>query len=124
MTSDLPAAGSSRVDEVLVARPAIPLARGEDFPARKGCGPAAMHTLEFATAREATLVIANGFAITCPMRVVTLERDGSPVAPGNAGDVVWTRVPSSPARWRLVVETAAPDALRVFTIAPRRRPTD
>lgn len=115
--------GFGRVDEVLVARPAIPLARGEDYPARKECGPAAMHEFEFATAREATLVIANGFAITCPMRVVSLERDGSPVVPGSAGDVVWTRVPSDAARWKLVVETAAPDALQVFTIAPRSRPS-
>lgn len=115
--------GFGRVDEVLVAQPSIPLARGEDYPARKECGSAAQHAFEFSTRHGGTLVIANGAALTCPMRIVDLEREGSSVVPGSAGDVSWSRTPDAPTRWKLVVETAAPDAVQVFTIAsPRHSP--
>ena len=112
--------GFGRVEDVLLEQPAIPLARGEDYPARRDCGPPATHAFGFATRRAATIVIANGLAITCPMRVVRVERDGTPVDTRAAGDAVWVRAPATPATWRLVVETAAPQAVQVFTVAPPR----
>lgn len=112
--------GFGRVEDVLVDQPPIPLAHGEDYPSRKGCGPPVPQVFEFATKRAATLVVASGLAITCPMRVVRLERDGAPIVPGSAGDVAWTRTPDGVAQWRLVVETAAPESIQVFTLAPPR----
>jgi len=119
---DLGGFGFGRVDEVLLDRPSIALARGEDYPFRRGCGPPSVHEFELATRRAATLVLANGLAITCPMRVLRLERDGAPVGLQAAGDVMWTRAPDVPARWTLVVETAAPEAVQAFTVAPPRAP--
>lgn len=113
--------GFGRVDEVLVPRPALPLARGEDYPSRTGCGAATRHDFAFETHRAATLVVANGLAITCPMRVVRLERDSVPVEVSMAADSAWVRAPAGPARWTLAVETGAPEALQVFTVA---RPAD
>lgn len=109
--------GFGRVDEVLVPRPALPLARGDDYPPRKGCGKAVRHDLAFETSRASTLVVASGLAVTCPMRVVRLERDGAPAEVSMAADSAWTRAPDGPARWTLVVETGAPEALQVFTVA-------
>ena len=109
--------GFGRVDEVLVPRPALPLARGEDYPSRRGCATATRHDFAFATHRAATLAIASGLAITCPMRVLRLERDGVPVEVSMAADSAWTRAPDGPARWALTVETGAPEALQVFTVA-------
>ena len=114
--------GWGRVDTLLVAGPAIPLARGDDYPARSGCGTPAPRTFTFETTRAATLVIANGLPITCPMRVVLLQRDGAPVAPAVAGDSSWVRAPATPARWSLVVEIGEPGAVQVFTVAPPRDP--
>lgn len=114
--------GFGDVDEVLVPQPSIPLARGEDYPARKECGPPSPHRFDFTTSHAGTLVIASGLAITCPMRVASLERDGVAVDPGSAGDVSWVRAPDAPARWKLVVETAAPEAVQVFTIAAAQHP--
>ena len=119
---DLGGFGVGRVDEVLIGQPSIPLARGEDYPFRRGCGPPSMHAFDVTTRRAATLVIANGLAITCPMRIVSLERDGEPVVVRSAGDVAWTRIPEAQAQWRLVVETAAPQAVQVFAVAPPRAP--
>lgn len=113
--------GFGRVAEVLVPNPALPLARGEDYPSRKGCGEARLHTFAFETRRPATLVVANGLAITCPMRVVRLERDGAPVEVSMAADSGWTRAPAGPVRWTLAVETGAPEAVQVFTA---ERPVD
>lgn len=112
--------GFGRVEDVLVEAPSIPLARGEDYPSRKGCDSPAPHAFEFTTQRAATLVVASGLPITCPMRVLGLERDGVPVEPGAAGEAAWTRTPGAPARWRLVVETGAPESIQVFTVAPPR----
>jgi len=113
--------GFGRVDEVLVPGPALPLARGEDYPSRKGCGEAVRHTFEFETRRAATLVVASGLAITCPARVVRLERDGIPVDVSMAADSAWVRAPDGRARWTLTVDTGAPEALQVFTVD---RPAD
>ncbi|MEO8485046.1 MAG: glycosyltransferase family 39 protein [Betaproteobacteria bacterium] len=110
--------GFGSVAEVLVSQPSLPIARGEDYPSRKGCGTPSEHAFAFTTQREATLIVASGLAITCPVVATRLERDGQPVAMGSAGDVAWVRVPAEPARWRLTVETAAPLAVQVFTVAP------
>ena len=120
---DLGGFGFGRVDEVLLDQPSIPLARGEDYPFRRGCGPPSTHAFDVSTRRAATLVIANGLAITCPMRIVRVERDGEPVALRTAGALAWTRVPEAEARWRIVVETADPRTVQVFTVAPPRAPT-
>ena len=84
---DLGGFGVGRVDEVLVDQPSIPLARGEDYPFRRGCGPPSTHAFDVTTRRAATLVIANGLPITCPMRIVSLERDGGPVEVRSTGEV-------------------------------------
>lgn len=108
--------GFGRVAEVLVPNPALPLARGDDYPSRKGCGDASVHRFAFETRDAATLVIANGLAITCPMRIVRLERDGASVEPATFADSAFAGAPAGPARWTLAVETAAPEAVQVFTV--------
>lgn len=112
--------GLGRVASIQVPGAPIGLARGDVYPARVLCGPPATHELAFATANAGTLVVANGLPITCPMRVVSLSRDGGAVPWQASGDSTWTRAPHASSRWSLVVETAAPHAVQVFTVAAPR----
>ena len=98
----------------------IPLASGNDYPARPRCTSSSLHAIDFSARDDRTVVIATSLPGHCPIRVRRLTVDGRELTPSRHSLSYFARAPQPGAGsgWRLEIETGDVGAVQVFTPAP------
>ena len=95
----------------------IALIDGGDYATRPGCASVRMHSVDFVTAPQSTIVIAPSLPAHCPIRVVRVAAGGIDLALASTSALATVLTSTSSAsEWHLEVETGDVGALQVFTI--------
>ena len=102
------------------ARP-LPIAQGDEYPARRACGPPQPVSVSFTARGPGTLVVSNALPTSCPLKVTRIARDGAPARPATRLDSTVVAIPPGESSWEVEASTGEPHALQVFTIAPTLR---
>ena len=98
----------------------IPLASGDDYPARPRCATSSVHGIDFSARPDRTVVIATSLPGHCPIRVRRLTVGGRELTPSRHSLSYFARAPQPGAGsdWHLEIETGDVGAVQVFTLAP------
>ena len=106
-----------RPGQVVAPTEPIPLADGASYPWRKACGPPVPVAYRFVTRGAGTLVVSNALPVTCPMTIRHIARDGADARSIERADSRIAPLPDGEATWDVGVDTGAPLAVQIFTIA-------
>ena len=109
------------VGSILHPGQGIPLASGNNYPARAACASASIHGIDFAGPPAGTVVIASSLPAHCPIRIQSLTIDGIALTPAQHMLSYFARAPQTdrPSRWHLEIETGDVGAVQVFAVAIR-----